>query len=317
MRQSLALLLVLAASGCGELPDPQISAPGAPTSTNGGGEEPVVDTTPPDSPVLGQTPQRWGYTTLPLRGDAEPYATIFVEGGASPVATDADASGSFCLDVPLTDGARQTLSVYAQDAAGLTSEPATFTVVMDPTAAATNAPAAPTTLNLASSLSLVSDETPKDGQLAALTDGDEATSVLVMASTVWLDFGEPLAIESVELVFPDAVGAGDDTFATEYAVLASSASAPVMPPSATAGGWSELFHVYPDSGLPAGDGGIDTLALAAPVQARYVAIQLVENNKVDWFSTENIRVAEVRVFGRLPQGTTPPAPATPTCASGD
>ncbi len=311
--RKLAIALV-ALFACGELPDPQ--RPEKPLDPQDGGNLPVDDT-PPEAPLLEWMPTRYGYASLPLSGYAEAGSTVFVEGGKAPVATDAGVGGEFCVDVPLRESVTQTLMVYAQDARGLTSSAANLTVTHDPTLEHQTNAAEPPLFDVAAGKAVLADEEPKEGTLAAFTDGNDGTSVLLPETMVWIDLGATYRLETVSLVFPAALGNGDDTFATEYMVLASSSASPTVPPDLSSYDWDVLFDVYPGSPEPAGDGGTDVLELPAPHEARFVAIHLIENNKTDWFSSENLRVAEVHVEGRAaveaPGGETT---VVPTCANG-
>ncbi|MEE8409655.1 MAG: hypothetical protein V3T05_08620 [Myxococcota bacterium] len=290
---------------------PETPADGSSGSDNGTPDDSVP---PPEAPSLADLPARYGYDTIPLRGSASPFETIFVEGGEAPVATDADGGGNFCIDVPLNTGKEQTLNVFAQDEQGQTSDPSSVVVDQDPSLAEVVIPPQPV-VDLAPGLPVYGDETPKEGLLSYVTDQDPTTNVLLPESRLWIDLGDWYDIEKIEIEFPDEPMAGDDTFATEYMVLASDEAAPVMPPDVWDTSWTLLYDVYPGSFLEAGDGGVDSFELLVPMRARYVAFYLIENNKIDWFSSENIRVSEARVFGRSTEEL-PPEPQTPTCENG-
>jgi hypothetical protein len=319
MKTALTLgMVTLLVAACGELPDPP-----APVGTpNGlpvaGAYDPVnpldQNDPPPAVPTLATLPVNYGYETIPVRGGAVPNETVFVEGGKAPVATDAAVDGRFCVDVPLQVNQTQTLKVFVQDERGVTSAPAEATVNYDPSIAQTQVPPQPL-VDLAPDVPIYSDSTPKDGVFENLTDGNPATSVTMSSSTLWLDLGELYVLSTIELLFPDSIDQGDDTFATEYQILASAAANPTTPPSCLDSTWTLLYDIYPGSGLPYGDGGVEKFALAAPFRARFVAIYLIENNKTDWLSSESIRVSEVKVVGRSAESL-PSQPQTPTCANG-
>jgi hypothetical protein len=272
------------------------------------------DAPPPDAPALSTLPARYGYDTVPIRGRAEAFTTVFVEGGRAPVATDADSSGSFCVDVPLAVDESQTLEVFAQDENGKTSDPTQATIEQDPGLAQYETPEQPL-VNLAPGLPAYSNESPKEGLCANVTDGDPTSSVVVPMSYLWVDLGELYDLETIEITFPDELDNGNDEFATEYYVLASAEASPVVPPDAWDDSWILVYDVWSESGLEAGDGGADTFVLPTPLRARYVAFYLIENNKTDWFSSESIRVSEIRVDGRSIEAL-PARPLTPTCANG-
>ncbi len=325
----VVLVPLLFAVACGDLPPP--SAPSGPSSTSGtdGAGSKVGDgkgtqtggntgydlggDDPPAAPNVDAVPGRYGYDTIPLRGKASPYLTIFVEGGQAPVATDSDANGDFCIDVPLKPEQQQTLSVYAQNESGATSEAATVHVEQDPTAAEVTV-VEPPVVNIAEGAVVHTDTTQKDGQLSSLTDGDLSTSVLFKASTIWIDLGATHRVQRIELVFPDSPGVGD-TFATEYMVLSSNVDSPTIPPADGDYGWDLVFDVYPGCDLEAGDGGTDSLVLSPEMQTRYVGIYLIENNQIDWFDSENIRLSELRIFGRPLEAPTQ-VQDPPSCADG-
>jgi hypothetical protein len=308
-----ALVVALVLVGCGELGEPE--RPGAGKTHPKLTEPDPDDTTPPGAPSLEALPARYGYESLPIHGFAEPGSTVFVEGGKAPVATDTDISGGFCVDVPLRPQATQILEVFAQDSAGLTSDPASVTITHDPSLMPPE-PEEPPVVDLARGHAPLSDSTPKEGVLTALTDNNPTTSVLMPESTVWIDLGDVFDITSMEVVFPDSLGDGDDTFATEYVLLSTELDSPSMPPSHDDPDWSVLVWVYDGSGMAAGDGGSDYfVATSAAIPMRYFAVHLIENNKTDWFGSENIRVSELHVSGSVP-GDEGQNPLEPTCANG-
>ena len=48
------------------------------------------------------------------------------------------------------------------------------------------------------------------------------------------------------------------------------------------------------------------------VEARFIAIILIENDQYDWFDSENFRIAEINIWGSNPVDLEPVATA-PTC----
>jgi len=312
----LSASLLLAA--CGELRAP--SVPHGMPEVEGNNEpvepDPPVDPNapPPAMPTLSILPGAYGYTTIPVRGQGTPFDTVFVEGGKAPVATDSDPAGNFCVDVPLLDGQSHRLEVYVQDTRGETSEPAEVVVAHDPGLAEYVVPEQPLAA-LAGASPVYSDATAKEGSFENLTDEDPTTDVVVEKSYVWVDLGDLYDIETIELEFPDEAGAGNDEFATEYQVLASSETAPLIPPDYDDDSWMIIYDIFPGSYIEGGDGGIDSFELPTPLRARYVSFYLIENNKTDWFSSESIRVSEISINGRA-INQLPAEPLTPTCANG-
>ncbi len=316
MRQLLCLGLFSLLCSCGALPEPTMPA-GDPAEEKIDPNDPPPkpeDAPPPEVPTLASLPSRYGYDTVPVRGRGEAFATVFVEGGKAPVATDTDAAGNFCVDVPLKESERQTLEVFVQDERGVTSDPAAKEITQDASLAQYETPTQPL-VNLAPGLPVYADETPKDGLLRDATDGDPTTSVNMSKSFVWVDLGDLYDVETIEIIFPDQVGSGNDEFATEYLVMSSSQTSPTLPPSPSSADWTVVYDIYPGSGIAAGDGGADTFALPTPMRTRYIAFYLIENNKTDWFSSENIRFAELRIDGRSTEAL-PAQPLIPTCANG-
>ncbi|MFC1609900.1 discoidin domain-containing protein [Myxococcota bacterium] len=329
MRLVVAPTLFALVLACGELPEPSVPGenvgkhttsqdpndPTDPNDPNDPNDPTDPNAPPPDAPTVGSLPTAYGYVTLPMRGHAEPFQTVFVEGGRAPVATDADTAGSFCLDVPLAEGVTQTLEVFVQDDRGETSDATEVTLHQDPSLAEYIIPEQPL-VDVAGGLPVFSNETPKEGLFSNLTDQDPTTTVLVCKAYVWVDLGERYDLETIEIEFPDVLGEeGNDEFATEYQVLASDLAAPLIPPDIDDETWTLIFDVFPGSGMEAGDGGVDTLPLDPPLNARYVAFYLIENNKTDWFSSEDIRPSEIRINGRS-VADLPPEPQVPTCANG-
>jgi hypothetical protein len=312
-RSRIAVVVCLVFAACGELPAPQ-RPDGLKDPTDEVPGDDIIDETPPAAPNLDSTPARYGYDTMPVRGYAEASASVFVEGGIGPVAGDADFGGRFCLDVPLNKNVLQTLEVFAMDGEGLTSAGATLTVRHDPSLAESEPQAAPV-INLALGKNIIADADPKEGLLPAVTDNDPTTAVVMAAGFIWIDLGGSFPIETIELVFPATEASDDDTFATEYILYTSSQTSPTVPPYDGAAGWAELADVYPGSMWGAGDGGTDTFEMDQPMQVRFIAVYLLENNMIDWFDSENIRLAELRVLGR-DDSDLPDTILTPTCANG-
>jgi len=307
---------------CGELDAPAapVGTPDVGDSRGTGGDSDLpadIDVAPPEAPILNNLPARYGYDTVPVRGTAAPGLTIYVTLGSSgtgPTTTVAQA-GDFCLDVPLDTGVNQSFQVYAQDSRGQTSDPATVVIEQDPSLAETEQPEQPL-VELTPGLDFASVETPKEGTLPSLTDDDVATGVLMPDGVLWVDLGAVYALESLEITFPDTPASDDEYYATDYVVLASALDTPVLPPDAESVDWTLVADIYGGSGLPQGDGGVDAFAFAPTLVARLVAINLIENNELDWGSlSENIRVNEIRITGRSTEPL-PPQPLTPTCANG-
>ncbi len=266
-------------------------------------------------PTLEPPPAHYGYPTLPVRGSALPEQLVVILGGAEPAAVDAyrDSGSDFCVDVALAAGGNR-LEIFTQDAWGNSSAANIFEVNYDAALAVWVTPPQPR-VNATHGLAVASEQTPKEGVLSALTDDSTATHVLLPQAYVWVDLGEAYQLDTLELFFPAQAGAGDDTFATEYRILVSALARPSVPPSESNATWSVIYDVYPGSGLYAGNGGLDQFVRASPVTARHLAVHLIENNKTDWFSSEDLRTAELRAFGRA-AAPLPAVQAVPTCANG-
>lgn len=317
-RSRLVFVVAAVLAGCGELPEPQqpelgYDDPAGEEQPSSQAQQPADDVSaqPPATPTLDPAPAEYGYETLPVRGRVGAFETVFVEGGRAPVASDADAEGRFCVDVPLVRDRRQALLVYAQNEQGVTSSPSRIDIEQDSSLAEVVVPTRPLA-DRAVGASFYSDTIPKAGLFEALTDGDVSTSVLMPASVIWVELDAEYDLEQIDLVFPAELGNGDDTFAVEYAVLASNDETPALPPSASSPTWTLLAEVT-DESTENGDGGIDRFTLPTPLRARYVAFVLQENNKIDWLSSEDIRVSEVRVLGRSSEEIVA-EPHTPSCA---
>jgi hypothetical protein len=113
------------------------------SQTDGTAESPSVnltvvhDATPPDTPVLDPVATPTRRPQQNVRGSAEPDAMIVISGGAEDATGMADADGRFDVEVTLetavADITQNDLEVVAIDAAGNESEPATTTIVHNPT----------------------------------------------------------------------------------------------------------------------------------------------------------------------------------------
>lgn len=99
--------------------------------------EVVHDGTAPDTPELDPVSSPTRRATVTLRGSAEADAEVRVTGGAEDASTTAGGDGRFevmvTLNTAVASVTENTLSVVAVDAAGNESDPATATVVHNPT----------------------------------------------------------------------------------------------------------------------------------------------------------------------------------------
>ncbi|MCK5690341.1 hypothetical protein KAI87_13775 [Myxococcota bacterium] len=335
---SLLALGFSAMVGCGDLPDPV--APGLvdhcecdagatscqypncenPDCGDASCEDnPNLDEIPPDAPNVATVPANYGYLTIPMRGQAEAYSTIFIEGGKGPVASDADSSGHFCIDVGLHADMPHTLQVFAQDASGNTSDSTDLVVRQDSSLAQVEVPDQPL-VDVAPGADIYSDVSPYSGLLSDFNDENPTTWLEVDEAVIWLDLGVIYDIERIELTFPGETGVDGEhleTEATEYEILASADTSPVFPPDRYDYSWTLAYDVFAGSGLPGGDGGVDTFEMPAdaPIRARYVAVYLIEDGNWDYGTPEDIRIAEISIMGRSIEELAP-VPMTPTCANG-
>lgn len=313
------LCLLLALTACGELADPERPGNKDPAThasnidspeDGGDGQGPTL---PPSPPVVDAPAAVVGFDSVPISGTTAAFGTIFIEGGKSPVASEADDQGRFCIDVPLKERVTHRLEIFAQDDAGEISAATSVTVRQDPAARPAPEPLTPPLEERAQGHDVVANESPTAGMLSSLTDGDTSSMVTVPESTVWIDLGATFTVEGVDVIFADSLGMGSDTFATEYEVLFAADADPVLPPGDAVLGWSSVAAVPGIAGL--GDGGIDRIEVTPAAQARWVAVHVVENNKTDWMSWgEEIRISELRVFGRAIDTTTAPVVA-PSCSN--
>lgn len=315
--RSLALLSVVLGA-CGDLPEPsRVAKPSSPQGTGANpAADPVADdfVAAPIKPELAELPETYGYETIPVRGQAEPQTTVVIETDAAAVSVDTDERGSFCRDIALAPGKTNRISAYTQNIEGVFSERVSAQVAQDGSLAQYDE-VLPPLLTLDTELSMQADELPKEGSLTAAHDGDPTTSILVMESSLWANLGETLGLSSIVLQFPDSPGNGDNTFATVYQIYGTTSGHPVLPASDESGDWFILADVYPGSFQPAGDGGLDTIAFDEPVPVRFVSFHFVENNKIDWFSSENIRIGDISLRARS-LAEPERVPRTPSCENG-
>ncbi len=113
------------------------------SQTDGTAESPSVnvtvvhDATPPDTPVLDPVATPTRRPQQSIRGSAEPDAMIVISGGAEDATGMAGSDGRFDIEVTLAtavaDITENDLEVVAIDAAGNASDPATTTIVHNPT----------------------------------------------------------------------------------------------------------------------------------------------------------------------------------------
>jgi hypothetical protein len=297
--------------------------------TQGG---PVIPLPPPSGPDEPDPPKpKAGLTVDPLptttddetvgvTGTADPGASVFVTGGASPIVTDASVeNGRFCLPVKLNPGALNRLEFRAQVPDMGLSE--TVIVQIEHLAGATNGGGDVTTptqhsKNVALGLTVTAKDTPIEGNLSLLTD-DSASTIAVFEDSDWfgtydgwiaITLDELTPISKINIRWRDYLGVGDQHFGMGYKVLISNEATPGEP-SLTNGHWYEVLDENN------GDGGLDIVNLQTQVPlARHVALWMLYDHAKNF--GDRFALAEIEIWDE-PLGTTPvPQPGANICADG-
>lgn len=310
----VCLFVLVVAAGCGIEGGPVIPLP-PPDS---------IDEPGPAKPQVGLTvdplPTTTDDETVGVTGTADPGASVFATGGASPVVTDANPqTGRFCLPVSLKNGALNRIEIRAQDPDKGLSDIVAFQI--EHLVSATNGSGdvtAPTqqSKNVALGLQPRAKDSPVEGNLSLLTDDSEST-VAVFEDSDWfgtydgwvaiaLDTLTP--ISKINIHWRDYLGLGDQSFGMGYKVLISNEATPGEP-SLTNGHWYQVLDETD------GDGGLDAVNLQSQVPlARHVAIWLLYDHAKNF--GDRFALAEIEIWDE-PLGTAPaPQPTTNVCTDG-
>jgi hypothetical protein len=315
----------MAGGGCGFNDDqppggnplPQSDGGILPTSDGGGTSShemapPVPDPLPPSVCT----------DSVAVQGTADPGASVIVFGGASSaVSTDAHpVTGRFCLDVPLVKNTTNTLQIRAQDPILGLSQPVTRTVnhsgscgddVPDTT------PDQPKAKNIALGSTGKSKDTPEEGNVGFLTDGDAKTFVKFSGGMAFTSYGgwvyikldKVYTVGKIVVKWRDSNGNGEE-YGQGYKVLISPMSDP-GDPDLKNGYWTTVADIQN------GDGGTDDFDLKSskPI-AQYVALWLDNDGNgsiTDWY--DQFAISEIEVWD-VPQTSAPVQPTQQnTCAT--
>lgn len=131
-------------------PTPVTGLPGADggTTTPTGGPDMMPDPSVVGIPVLDPVGQTTVYDTVPIHGVADPNTTVLVETmDHQTTSVDVDASGRFCIDLPLQHDKTNKFQIAALNKEGTESDIVPLSVRQSGTPA--QAPTAPSPVNMA------------------------------------------------------------------------------------------------------------------------------------------------------------------------
>jgi hypothetical protein len=309
LARPLALLPPLALLACtaDPIPNKQYDVNGSPERTTQP-DRPAGCTgkTPLPAPVFDSYPNPTTQQLQPFRGNAPGADLITARGGkdaTQPVSVGSD--GRFCIEVSLTPNSLNAITFSTTDKVGCPGKETLVTVTHKSAPKVDGGSSAP--INVAKGAAIISSATPDEGALAAVNDGDPATSAKFSFfdytsgcdKNVWIriDLGKVYQVSELKVRW--ATDAGSN-YAACYALLLSSSASPGDPDPAQTATWTVAKQ---DQAAPAGD---QNIAISPPTLARYAALLLYEDGSTDFYET--FKVAELEVWGKDPTTTPPPEP---------
>lgn len=281
---------------------------------------PMLDPTSSGNPACG--------THVAVTGQAQPGVTVIADAPAGQATAQASTqSGRFCLAVPVQPGQPNRIAVSSIHPETGASNPAYVTVTPATSCAQAGRPV--TTSAVSSSATSgtgssggadtpvrivqvrTSEENPKEGTEAALTDGDRATHVHYAPfglpwearsdeMWIWLSFDRPRLLSKLIIHWREGAGSGYN-YAEKYLVAVSSDTnnpgSPPPPPSgtgsplgATAGQhWTYIRREADEKG---GEDLVD-LTGSQPV-AQHVALWLESDASIS--AAEHFDIAEIEAY---------------------
>jgi len=259
------------------------------------------------APKLDPFPNPTAYASQPFRGVAAGADKLIARVGSmtfAPVTVGSD--GRFCVEAQLIPDAINTVVFTPLDKNGCPGIETSATVTHRTTA---SADAGVTTLqNVARGQPVSAGETPDEGELSYIVDGDAKSTVTLSFwdwdwggtcdKSVWVrvDLGKVYNVTKVKLIWPPQVGSD---YATCYDVLLSSKTAPVDPDPAQIQDWESVKEESNGTDQ-------DQVILINPTPARWAALLLYENASSG--ITETFKVGELEVWGQDPNAVPPPPP---------
>ena len=204
----------------------------------------VVDTIPPEVPLLDNLPSIINTNQLTLSGTSEPNAQLNITGGLVPVSTTADQTGAFQADVLLNDNTSTVLSVKAVDSLGNASDPLEHTVVSD-------------TIPPQLSITSPRQETAADGTT------DVPITIILSPFTVAGSVGDANTITSVTVNQQPVTLNPDNTFSTEIALTNGRHTLEVV--ATDAAGNKTTQHLEVDVQDDGQDGDPPVISIVSPV----------------------------------------------------
>lgn len=304
-RATLALLL-LAAAACEATPPDDGTTGGG--KTDDGDEQTDAAPAPTDAgpaPLnLGPLPTTTYWPAVPLHGTGPKGGTVLVQSDAAGSLTaPIDGGGAFCLDVPLTRNATNTIHVTAIDATGEFSEELVREVRHQ--GAPPPPPPGEDSRNVARR-GAVSWGLDADDRMERVADGDWDTMVSLSNDLgddwVWVELTERALIDKFVVV------SADDCRMEHYWLMFSDVAVPGEPNGDNAN-WT--------IGDVETDWTATQIRFESAVVARHVAVNFRSQDcDSSWFGVGPGRhkLAELQAWN-LPEAPPPPQQA-PSCAGG-
>ncbi len=311
----LPFFLSLAVGCTTSAPTPVTGLPGADggTTTPTGGPDMMPDPSVVGIPVLDPVGQTTVYDTVPIHGVADPNTTVLVETmDHQTTSVDVDASGRFCIDLPLQHDKTNKFQIAALNKEGTESDIVPLSVRQEGTPA--QAPTAASPVNMAQNgdaqayrigVTSVDPALVIDGNRSTWTEGHWFRG-FTFADGAPLVVAKLLGVSRINKIV--AVAPSDCAFGAELSLYFSSVDAP-SPPDVKASDWVKV---------PTNRSG-DTFtatanfnsAIATHVAAMWTWPATTDNCGWDG---DSFGVAELQAWSVPNQA--PPPPAIPSCTSG-
>jgi hypothetical protein len=297
MKTTLVCVFAIAVAACGDLPEPSIPSGSSQNQTT----TPSTQKAIPDPPTVSLATSTTR-STVAVSGRTEAasggqYLNVTVEGGASlRTTTPADQFGNFCVTIPLNVG-QNTLEITAQRPNGATSDATVKRITYN--AATTEEEAAQTaTVRAASTVDAALHKVPGSSvagdNMQLMTDDDDTTATTFNDyPSLYFDLGAQWQISDIEIVFPGQDGTDNQSYAEGYDLFVSTVASPTRPVDSETEGWSMIESVSGASGGN-GDGLVDSFSYGTPITARWVAMNVTDNDI--WYSWR-VEIASFRVYG--------------------
>ena len=319
----LSSALGLAIMGCGGIEPP---APYTPPTGNNGNTDPNKNNNNNNgktvqSPTVDSQSNSACTTSIPLTGRGPIGASILVKGGDGDISTDTHSvTGRFCVDVKLYKNTMNTLKVYALDPQLGLSTPTSISIKQATCNTNPNPNPTPTEVskNRALGGKVKSDETPKTGQVTAITDGDSTTFAQWTGGwlgagadrRVQVDMGKLIEVDKIVIKWRHSANSSVQHYGSDYTIWVATGTPGDLADDNSL--WTKVKTIK------AGNGGTETFNLKSQgLMIQHVGI-IMDQDGASYTWSETFDLSEIEVWDVATKSTTPTTdPKTKTCSDID